>query len=701
MANQITNGWTSLFNGEATTNIVDTVGSAAGTLDAEIYYTANNSVGQYCTSTRTGLLYNAGATQSAWANSHFKILVNCGIVGLLATIVNGGMTVRFTGPTVTNWFEFRVGGSDSWPTAFSGGWVLFVVDIQATPSLTNGTPPATNACQRVGVTFVTGGTMPRMSDNTWMDNIEYLPDGNSGILIEGRNAGTTPWKWSDVVGTAAIRNAATARSGPAGSVILASPVTFFANDASTHEFSDTNQIILFDDQPFIATDFKKLTQIGTASGTSNLTAGVKTGTGDDATGGQGWVIAASGASWALDVDDTNITSSNWYGCQFTQGGTLNCDGAAVSIISTLLNSVFRVHADGAEFLRNTVVQQAGTDNNGFLWTSDMSDVVFCSFTAFSGSPASLGGHAIQLHTPYTATQTSKGNTFTSYTADNTADAAIYNNQANAVTLNVTEGGTTPTVRNGTSATTSVNSAVTVSLSGVTRGTSIKFIADETVGTVTKGDVLSEGFADINGAYSFSLNYEGAFGAGLDVRVVARNQGVAVAAIAADGGVFTNETDEASSNLTADMTLLPAVPAVSDAYYFAHSGQFLRLKLDISTALAQSSPPTLVWEYWNGAWVSLSGVVDGTNALQTAGENIVSWNTPSGWSTTTVNAQGPLYYVRVRLSAVGTITTVPVGRKVTLDTARYLPYSANRIITSSGLSDTATWTEDTIAKFSQT
>ena len=102
---------------------------------------------------------------------------------------------------------------------------------------------------------------------------------------------------------------------------------------------------------------------------------------------------------------------------------------------------------------------------------------------------------------------------------------------------------------------------------------------ETLGSVTTGDVLAEGFAAANGALAYSHNDEGS----LDVIVRGRNQGIAIAAIAEDGGVFVDETEEASSNATADMTLLPTTQALNDAYYFGHNEDFNRLKLDISTA----------------------------------------------------------------------------------------------------------------------
>ena len=225
----------------AWTPVDDLAGSPNGTLDNEIFYQGTGSIGDYCGTSRSGMLYDAGSVQTAWANSHFYILVNCGIVGLLDTKANGGLTVRFCGNTVSDWFEFEIAGSDAWPTAFEGGWVQFVVDIEATPSATNGTPPATNACRYVGISYVTASTMPRMADNIWLDEIAYLPDGTAGILVEGRNGGSTDWAWDDIVAEMDTLKAATCSRGPGGSITLRTSVEFGANDATTHQFSDTNQ----------------------------------------------------------------------------------------------------------------------------------------------------------------------------------------------------------------------------------------------------------------------------------------------------------------------------------------------------------------------------------------------------------------------------------------------------------------------------
>ena len=247
------------------------------------------------------------------------------------------------------------------------------------------------------------------------------------------------------------------------------------------------------------------------------------------------------------------------------------------------------------------------------------------------------------------------------------------------------------------ATVNIVATITVTVANLTEGTPVKLIAEETVGSVTAGDVLFTGFADDTGIITYSHNDEGT----LDITVAARNQGVAIAAIAEDNGTgFTNETDEAHSNATADMTILPATPALNDAYYFAHIEEFSQMKLNISTALTQTGAPTIVWEYWNGAWVSLSGVSDGTAGFETVGESLISWTPPGDWVTTSVTGHtGALFYVRARLSVVGTITTTPVGRRASLDVTRYFPYEASRTIsTGTGLADNASWIIDQISIF---
>ena len=124
------------------------------------------------------------------------------------------------------------------------------------------------------------------------------------------------------------------------------------------------------------------------------------------------------------------------------------------------------------------------------------------------------------------------------------------------------------------------------------------------------------------------------------------------------GSYTDETTAAQNATTNDMTLLPAVPAQNDAYYFGFDKLFDVMTLNIGTPGA--GVWTITWEYWNGAWTALSGVTDGTTGFTAAsGSHDVSFTRPGDWATTVVNAITK-YWIRARVSAYTSITTQPKG-----------------------------------------
>ncbi len=462
MANTISDNRTSINAADSATGYVDLSGATAGTLDTEIFFEGSGSIGQYVTSSLDGLMYDLGTATDVSSNT-FYILVNSGIVGLLDTKAAGGFRIRFTGATVTDWFEVYVAGSDSWPSSFAGGWTLFVVDIETARSTavtngwTNGTTPATTAIRRFGYAAVTGGTMPRMVDNTWMDASYRLPDGTAGIIVEGRNGGTVDWGWADVVSEMALVDNPCARNADGGAITLTTPVQIGINDTTTHAFTDTNKVILWDNQEFLPDDVYALSALGNVGGTTNVTMGVKSGTGDAATGSQGvtFQAASTGARWTMDFNDPNLDGINFYGCNFIHGAGLLLDDAAVSVISSFYIDCSSALVSNSEQLRVSVVNANTADGVAFMTTDDIGDIVFSSFS-FSD------GHGIELTTPRVASQTSKGNLFSSYGATTSNDAAVYNNSGGAVTITVTDLGDSPSYRDGTSASTViVAGAVTV------------------------------------------------------------------------------------------------------------------------------------------------------------------------------------------------------------------------------------------------
>lgn len=291
---------------------------------------------------------------------------------------------------------------------------------------------------------------------------------------------------------------------------------------------------------------------------------------------------------------------------------------------------------------------------------------------------------------------------------NAANAAFHNQSAGAITYGVLNNGDTPSVWNGPGATTTVNNNVTILTEGVTEGAAVKVIADETVGTITAGDILDERLADSNGEATFSINYEAAFGAGLDVIVRAAHNGLPNAAIIEDPvSTFVDNTTAANSTTVDDMVITAdSVQAVDDAYYFGHSEQFtngpnstIRLKLEISVAHGAGNP-TIVWEFFNGlTWASLTFTDADPNAnLTSVGEFIYEWDAEAGWAVTTINSQGPFFYVRARVSGAGTSTNGATGRFTTLDVTKFFRQDLKREITATGLTTSVPWNVNTLALF---
>jgi hypothetical protein len=135
------------------------------------------------------------------------------------------------------------------------------------------------------------------------------------------------------------------------------------------------------------------------------------------------------------------------------------------------------------------------------------------------------------------------------------------------------------------------------------------------------------------------------------------------AVADDGGVQNDETVPANEDTANDMTLLPTVPAINDAYYFAYGATFERIRLSQGTRGIGTW--TVVWEYWNGGgWAGLSGVDDPTGGFKpaTAGTYKISWIVPGDWAATTVAGLGPFYWVRARVTAYTSVTTQPKGNR---------------------------------------
>lgn len=490
MADQIVDNRTPLTANDTTANIVDTTGAAAGNQNTETFIEGNASVSDKASSAVIGLIFDAGTAQD-WSNNTFYMWWNCSSAGKLNTKSSGGIRMRFCGSTISDFFEIYLEGKDT----YSGGFKMSVVDIErasANPSNTGGTPPSTSSIRYVGIIYDVTSMISGNVDNCFLDAMWRLPSSTPGIIVEGRNGGSVDWNWSDIV-SAADSGDPTKAWGTAfnrdGVIFINTPIRFGSNDATTHGFSDTNAKVQWEDQLVALTGFYTLTVIG-GSGSQSFQLGTKSGTGDDATGALGGSIGAAGSRWSFDADDANIDACYLYGVVMDHAEDFQLDNSNVEVISCSMIDCTSARVDNSLFLRNRIVGANTADGESFLTTDDLGDVRFCDFQ-FSD------GHAVLLTTPRVQSQTSKGNKFSGYGADDTTDSAVLNGAGGQVDIAVTNAGDTPTV-NPTSST-SVSNPITHTVTGLDSGSQVIWIRQS-------DEAELENKAESSGSASYAYEY---------------------------------------------------------------------------------------------------------------------------------------------------------------------------------------------------
>lgn len=139
--------------------------------------------------------------------------------------------------------------------------------------------------------------------------------------------------------------------------------------------------------------------------------------------------------------------------------------------------------------------------NYLLSTATPNQFSNCTFTGSTSS-----GHAIRITTP--GTYTFSGNIFNGFGANGTTSAAIFNDSGGTVTLNITNGGSTPTYRNGTGATTIINNAVNVLVKCVNKINQPLQNIRVYIEKASDKTLILNSLTNTNGEVSTSYNYTG-------------------------------------------------------------------------------------------------------------------------------------------------------------------------------------------------
>jgi len=239
-------------------------------------------------------------------------------------------------------------------------------------------------------------------------------------------------------------------------------------------------------------------------------------------------IYADSHCWDWFFDDSNYPVANRY--DFTELKLFKAYNVTLTntyFIFTFKKMYFidclNIYADSA-YLEECTLEQFSPGQNNRLITntttnitkSDISvdtldageylcstsDPTIFSYCTFNGS--SSGGHAIRITAP--GTYNFSGNIFSNFGADGTTSAAIFNDSGGSVTLNIINGGNTPTYRNGTSATTTINNAVLIHVHCINESGSNVENARVRLVKTTGGAVVLEGLTNASGYIETSYDY---------------------------------------------------------------------------------------------------------------------------------------------------------------------------------------------------
>lgn len=456
--------------------------------EPQLRYQGTNAVNKRITATnnRAGLDYDPGSgglSFSTAPNSLWFCKVYVADFGDLNTTY--GVEVRI-GSSNGNYFSYNIAGSTSTNSSFSeypaqGGYLIVPINpSDANYRFSTAGTPALNAVDFFAVLaqFVTGGAK---SENLAMDAIDI----GEGLNISGTDGtfldflefdqNTVNNRYGVVTGLApTIECNGKLNFGRTGNSL--SPITVGCT------FSDNENIVLFRDGFFSPGDLGILIDLGNP--TTDITIGASlTGLGSTAVSDTRPVFETTGTAGVLLL--SGATLSNFESASFNSSCTINNSTLDVETLTI----------GGATF-DNTEVITASLINNATITTASPANIA--NLTNMQFTQSGVAGHAIEITSP--GTYNFDNFKFSGY--GTSASAALSNVSGGLVTINVTNGGDTPTISNGIGATTVINNAVPLSITNIVDGSRL-YIVNET-DSVVLANVLISGTT----SYSDSINFTG-------------------------------------------------------------------------------------------------------------------------------------------------------------------------------------------------
>lgn len=427
---------TRVEDSEATTGWSNRGGGAGVAAEPALAYQGTNTVNRKVTSsTGAGFEYDpvsdSGSAQDMTGAAKAHWMVKCIVSDPGGLRSNDG--VRIIIGDGSNEYAFIVAGTDSIKSSYDSYLLrTATIIIPVNPNI-SGYRDSTHSSGTVTLTAVDQfgidaefATASAKSENVGLDAIDL----GTGLTLVGGDGGSTDGVWTDFVDE--DEGTTSNRWGFANSLYGA--VNFFfgtmtIGSATATEFVDLTAINLWPDGLFEA-------------GFSNVVADLQNAS---------TIITDGSTHTSLGTTVTEDTRADW-----AWSGTSGT-GTASHTLNNFRNYVMTsaVTLDGANIEIADLTQGSGTITDSTIRCNSASGVAVCNdadFTKLDGIAfiQTGSGHAIEITS--TGTYTLDALTFSGFGADASNAAAIYNNSGGAVTLNVDS---TPTVRNGTGASTTI------------------------------------------------------------------------------------------------------------------------------------------------------------------------------------------------------------------------------------------------------
>lgn len=484
-----------LDDAEALTGVASRGGGAGAAADPAFPYQGSNSwIRKVTSSTGAGFEYDPVAdsksAQDMTTAAKETWMVKCAVTDSGGLRSNDG--VRIIVGDGTNEYVYIVAGSDAIKSAYSEYLLrqLYIiipinVGVAGYRDSTHSSGTVTLTAVDIFGIDVEFATASAKSENVSLDALDL----GTGLTLVGGDGVSTDGVWEDFrsqdEGTVGNRWGYASSLYQGATIILFGQMTI--GSATATGFTDNSAQIIWPDGLFKA-------------GFSNVTCDIQNSS---------TIIHDGSTHTSLGTTTTQDTRTD-----FTWTGTSGT-GTANHVLNNFRNYVMTsaVTLDGANIQVADLTQSSGEIENSTIRCNSAANVAVCDDVTF-GTTTGLhdsefiqtgSGHAIEItstgsHTltnlKFTGFGGTAGSNLTS--SSGATDAAVLNDTGGAVTLNIS-GGDTPSVRNGTGATTTVTNSVNITLSGLVAGSRV-YIENTTDTTVLFNEI------EATTTFTDSVNY---------------------------------------------------------------------------------------------------------------------------------------------------------------------------------------------------